>query len=53
VKVDLISLKQICNYRDGTKKSIETVLLDALKLSRISGGDEIPNYRGIFQPKPD
>jgi hypothetical protein len=28
-------------------------LLDALKLFRISGGYGVPNYRGIFQPRPD
>jgi hypothetical protein len=28
-------------------------LLDPLKLFRISGSDGVPNYRGIFQLRPD
>jgi hypothetical protein len=49
---------QNCNYKEDTGKidknrQTKIFFLDALKLFRISGGDGIPNYRGILQPRPD
>jgi hypothetical protein len=39
------------------EKTIKTngykLLLDALKLTGISGCNRVPYYRGIFQPGPD